>query len=374
MLLRGDGMGRDDGRAVMGLERTAANAVALQSGLNVFLETTPDLVWLKDADGVYITCNHAFERFVGRPVADILGKRDHDLVPHELAEFFRAKDKAAMRAGRVCINRETVTFAADGRRHVLETRKAPVRNAEGRATGVLGIARDITDALEAESRLRQSHDLLRAMVRRQDSAREAERRQLAYDLHEGLAQDLMALRMSVSMLQMQTDQADMHGQLEALRDALDGSVTRMREMVSALRPVVLDHGVNVALRWLVDDFARCSGLRIELSTPDELSLDEEMTTFLFRAAQESLLNVVMHGDAKRAEVRLAVVEGVCELSVRDDGRGFDHEGLRPEGALGLLHIQEQAKRFGGRLRVLSRPGQGAILCVEVPLSSGLPGS
>ncbi|HZW26066.1 MAG TPA: PAS domain S-box protein, partial [Gallionella sp.] len=110
------------------------------------LKTIPDLVWLKDADGIYLSCNHAFERFFGAKEAEIVGKTDHDFVDAGLAEFFRQKDHEAVTAGGICINEEWVPFADDGGRMVLlETRKVPMYEKDGRLLGVLGIGRDITE-------------------------------------------------------------------------------------------------------------------------------------------------------------------------------------------------------------------------------------
>ncbi len=124
-----------------------------QGRLRTLLDTIPDLVWLKDTDGVYLACNPRFEQFFGAPESEILGRSDRDFVPAELADFFRDNDRAAIAADGPRVNEEWVTFAADGYRGLLETIKTPVRDARGRVLGVLGIARDITARKEAEERI-----------------------------------------------------------------------------------------------------------------------------------------------------------------------------------------------------------------------------
>lgn len=128
--------------------------------LHTVLHTLPDYVWLKNVDGVYLACNPAFERFFGATTADIVGKTDYDFVDHELADFFRQKDKEAIEAGDIQINEEWITLASDGSRISLETRKAPVYGADGEILGVLGIGRDITERKRHEARLAlQDHAL-----------------------------------------------------------------------------------------------------------------------------------------------------------------------------------------------------------------------
>ncbi|MSN25101.1 MAG: PAS domain S-box protein [Geobacter sp.] len=122
--------------------------------LRTLLQTIPDLVWMKDAEGVYLACNTRFERFFGATEADILGKTDYDFVDAELADFFRKHDLMAIAAGSPSINEEWVTYADDGHRELLETIKTPVHDAEGRLIGVLGIARDITEHRQAEDELK----------------------------------------------------------------------------------------------------------------------------------------------------------------------------------------------------------------------------
>ena len=120
--------------------------------LRTLIDTLPDLVWLKDPDGVYLSCNKRFEQFFGATEAEIRGKTDFDFVDRELAEFFRANDRAALAADSPRSNEEWVTFASDGHRELLHTTKAPMRDAEGKLLGVLGISRNITEIHELRDR------------------------------------------------------------------------------------------------------------------------------------------------------------------------------------------------------------------------------
>ena len=110
----------------------------------------PDLVCFKDVNGIYLACNARFERFFGATEADIIGKTDHEFVEKELADFFRAHDKAAMENGGPTRNEEWVNFASDQHRELLETTRSPVFDAGGRLIGVLGVGHDITARRQAE--------------------------------------------------------------------------------------------------------------------------------------------------------------------------------------------------------------------------------
>ena len=123
-----------------------------EAQLRGLIQAIPDMIWLKDPDGVYMGCNPAFERFFGEQEDDIIGKTDYDFVEREMADSFRTHDQAAIAADRPHINEEWVTMAEDGREVFLETIKVPVKTDDNRLVGVLGVSRDITRRYEAEKK------------------------------------------------------------------------------------------------------------------------------------------------------------------------------------------------------------------------------
>ncbi|MFZ3019398.1 MAG: PAS domain S-box protein [Gallionella sp.] len=130
-----------------------ASVALSEARLRTLVATIPDLIWLKDPDGVYLACNSAFERFFGAKEADIIGKTDYDFVPRELADFFRAKDRAAIAVGGPSNNEEWLTIADTGQRILAETTKMPMFGSQGELLGVLGIARDITQRHQSEAEI-----------------------------------------------------------------------------------------------------------------------------------------------------------------------------------------------------------------------------
>lgn len=135
----------------------------VESLLQTIIQTIPDLVWLKDTEGVYLTCNPIFARFFGALETDIVGKSDYDFVDREQADFFREHDRQAMLAGIPCINEEWLTFADDGHRAYMETTKSPMYDACGKLIGVLGIAHDITERRAAAEKIQRLTRLYAAL-------------------------------------------------------------------------------------------------------------------------------------------------------------------------------------------------------------------
>ena len=132
--------------------------------LRSLIDTLPDLVWLKDPDGVYLACNERFEQFYGAPRDRIVGATDYDFTDPEQATFFRAHDLAAVAAGSPTMNEEWITYASDGHQELLETIKTPMFDETGTLIGVLGIGRNITQRHEAAKRLQNTIDTVEALI------------------------------------------------------------------------------------------------------------------------------------------------------------------------------------------------------------------
>ena len=151
-------------RDISEIKRTERALAQERQLLNTLFRTLPDPVWLKDLDGRYLACNPRFESLFGTSEAEILGRTDYDFVDRKLADSFVANDRAAIAAGGPRVNEEEVIFRSDGHRELLQTIKTPMLGAEGLLIGVLGIARNITAARAAETALRESEALRRAIL------------------------------------------------------------------------------------------------------------------------------------------------------------------------------------------------------------------
>jgi PAS domain S-box-containing protein len=146
-------------------KNTEEALVKSKAQLRILVDTIPDLVWLKDPDGVYLGCNPKFERFFGEQESAIIGKTDYDFVERELADFFRVHDQKAIERDTTSINEELLTFSDDGYHGIFETMKTPMRDPNGNLIGVLGVARDITERKKVENDLLQSEQRYKSAQR-----------------------------------------------------------------------------------------------------------------------------------------------------------------------------------------------------------------
>lgn len=122
------------------------------------IRNLPDLIWLKDTEGVYLACNNRFEDFVGSPEPEIVGKTDHDLVDARLANLSWERDKEVIHQGYPSVSEEWTTFSSDGHRELLEISRVPIQDEQGKLIGVLGIGHNVTTRRESEEKLQKSEE------------------------------------------------------------------------------------------------------------------------------------------------------------------------------------------------------------------------
>lgn len=161
-----DGSGRISsitsvGEDITDLKLTERSLLNSKGQLRTLVDTIPDLVWLKDRNGVYLMCNPKFERFFGAKEEEIVGNTDYDFVEKDLADLFTLNDRKTMDAGKPSVNEEEIFFADDGHREFLETIKSPMYDSNGHLIGVLGVGRDITRHKLAEEELQRREMQLR---------------------------------------------------------------------------------------------------------------------------------------------------------------------------------------------------------------------
>jgi signal transduction histidine kinase len=196
---------------------------------------------------------------------------------------------------------------------------------------------------------------------------EEQRQRLSRELHDETAQVLSALKMELGVIRRVVPLAD-QGRVDDALTLVDVGIRSIRAVTDELRPPLLeDLGLVPALRSLVDDVAGRSGLVTQFTVEDEartrLAADAELA--LFRAVQEGIANVLRHAGASRLTVTLRHTPAAVDLTLEDDGRGFDPTAIR-EGAMGLTGMRERVAALGGRLSVTATGGRGTTLRITLP--------
>jgi signal transduction histidine kinase len=223
---------------------------------------------------------------------------------------------------------------------------------------------------ELLERLQRNEREFRRLGRAVWRVQEDERRRLARDLHDGVGQNLTAIkhRLAAVLATLPADAGDARAALDATIVLCSDTLEDTRELSRLLRPPILDDlGLEAALRWLARSQGEASHLDISVEIQPLPALDTDLQTLVFRVAQEALNNAARHAQAQSVLVRVVAHGGLLQLQVVDDGRGCDPETALASGGSGLGGMRERLRLYEGQLELRSVPGEGTRLRAVVPL-------
>jgi PAS domain S-box-containing protein len=292
--------------------------------------------------------------------------------PESYAEFQIRKEKRKRR-GDGPSEYDISIVRKDGEvRHLQVFRKDILWNGEEQFQVIY---QDITERKRAEEEIQASREQMRALAGRLQAVREEERTQIAREIHDELGGALTGLKIDFSLLtraalkiENETVRASLLAGMDSMTKFIDATIHTVRRIAMELRPGVLDDlGLVAALEWQLKDFEKRTGIRCEFSPPvEDISLEADLSTALFRIFQEALTNVVRHSGATEVRVRLRADADSPVLEVEDNGKGIEKEKTLSSKSLGLLGMRERAQIFGGLITVTGTPGIGTKVTVEIP--------
>jgi len=356
-----------------------------------------------DPQGCVRTWNSGAQRITGHDEQAIVG--------HDFACFYGPDDARADKPTHTLQQAATQgRFAedgwlvrSDGCAFWASVVMTPLRDAHGDLRGFCMIARDLTERRKAENALRaemqermrvddelqrlnrslealvreRTADLLDAKLRLRDlssqliTAQEQERRHIARELHDDTGQSLTVIRMH--LMDMLRGAAGAGSRIPECVAIVDAAIAQIRGMALNLRPTMLDDlGLSDALEWALERQAKPAGWETALEAGDDFSeVPPEIQTACFRIAQEALTNAARHARATEVSLEVRMVGGELELTVQDNGTGFDLARYSsPEERkkhFGLISMGERASLVGGRLDIDTAPGRGTRVRATLPV-------
>jgi PAS domain S-box-containing protein len=377
------------------VKRLVGGVASREAKLQTLIQAIPDLVWLKNAEGVYLGCNRAFEGFFGAKEADILGKTDYDFVSKEQASFFRQKDVEAIAASGTRENKEWITLAETGQKVLLETLKTPMYDRDGTLLGVLGIGRDITE----------HHRLVAQQTRLEAQLHQAQKMELVGRFAGGVAHDynnmlgVILANADLALHQMPLERPE-RKYLEEIVRASRHSAELTRQLLAFARQQPVDPrpvDLNAAVSAMRGVLERLVGVDIQLvytlapdlwtARVDPTQLDQVLTNLVVNArdaitgpgrielttTNRSLTEAdcldqteVLPGDY----VRLCITDSGCgmapELVTRIFEPFFTTKAAGKGTGLGLAMVHGLVKQNQGAIQVDSEPGEGTCFGVLLP--------
>ena len=270
--------------------------------------------------------------------------------------------------------------------------------AEGIVTGVLIVASRKTRVFHAEEialletigaqlgvaiirtslhqEARNARDRAQTLARQMVKVQEDERRRIAHELHDQLGQDMTALKLDLELLRDDLSPEHAHFSARLTEDIAMAShmLKEIQTLSLNLRPAILDDlGLMPALHWYLDQYAKRTGLTVDIIglAEDSNRMPEEVETIAFRCVQEILTNIARHANAQHVHIALDTIDGQLRISASDDGVGFSTSEILGPNALytsmGISGMQERASLLGGHVEITSVPGAGTEAIVNLPL-------
>ncbi len=273
----------------------------------------------------------------------------------------------------------------------LDMCSSPLKDTSGKVVAVIEMVRDITDRKKAEEALRRSHDELEKLVKVRTAelilsneelrkfsqylqeAREKERMVIAREIHDELGQSLTALKMDLSVLvrRLPAGEKNIAEKTESMAQLIETTIQNVKRISTELRPGILDHlGLTAALDWQAKEFEKRTGIYCDVvCEPEEITVDRDRSTALFRIFQETLTNVARHAHASRVSVLLKREDGELVLEVKDDGDGITKAQSSDTRSLGLVGMRERAHYWGGSLVISGARDKGTTVAARIPLGA-----
>ena len=329
----------------------------------MLINTTNNSAVLLTNGGEVLAINESFASGLGSRGKDAKGKSFFDFFSAKSANFIRTMIAEVVRE---C---KPVRFEDDDGKKILSTAIYPVFDANGNVEKVAIYADDITELKTAEKSIRF---LTSTLI----STQENERRKIAFDLHDNIAQELACLRINCDAINEKYPEIPSSAKrsISGFSESIKNSIDSVRDLAYELQPPGFDQmGLIKTIYVYCDDFIRKYGIKVDFYSAgiDTVALGFDTENNLHRIIQEALNNIRSHAKAKLVKIRLVATYPTIILRIEDDGAGFDVDytfhDLKTNRKLGLKSIEGRVRLLDGKLKIISRKNGGTKIFIEIPI-------
>ena len=229
---------------------------------------------------------------------------------------------------------------------------------------------EINERKLAEKKLKQTNEQLRKLTAHQQLVREDERTRIAREIHDVLGQQLTVLKMDLSWLHKKLDkkQTELSHKTQLMLHVVDETVQLVKKISTELRPGILDDlGLMAAIEWQCHEFSQRLGVKCQFNTSlNELHLERDVSTGIFRIFQEAFTNIARHSAASVITIDVSWDKDLV-MEIQDNGKGITEQEINNIKSLGLLSMKERAHIMGGELSINGTIGKGTIIKLIIPV-------
>jgi signal transduction histidine kinase len=234
------------------------------------------------------------------------------------------------------------------------------------------LRREIGERRLAEKELRKSSKELHDLSRHLQSLKEEERTSIAREIHDELGQILTVLQIELSDLSIELpkDKTSLREKTESMSELINESIQSVQRISSNLRPPILDDlGIVSAIEWLAEDFQTRTEIKCAVTFNNEdIILDKDRSTAVFRIFQELLTNIARHANADTVKASLKKEKDRVMLVIKDNGRGINKEEISSPKSFGIIGMRERSHFVGGEVKISGVNGKGTTVTVTIPIS------
>lgn len=327
-------------------------------------EKAHDAIWVQDSEGIIQAANQASADYTGYSLDELIGMNVSKLLWPEGIQLAREIRRKLLSGEEVKQPYEQRVIRKDGSEAIIMLTTSLIGD-EGGPPVFQHISRDVT-----QEKLLQEN--LRLYARQITRAQEEERKRIARELHDDPIQAMVVLSRQIDDLATNnTLDSRCEARLEDIREEVDEILGKIRRFTQDLRPPTIDYlGLIPTLRELVSQWEAQSGIQCTLHvTGSERHFIAEDELLIYRLVQEALSNAWRHSEADQVRITVNFTEDRTIVEISDNGRGFEmEEGLKfvQSGKIGLAGMEERADLLGGTVDILSSPGQGTRIVLEIP--------
>ena len=322
-------------------------------------------------DGTLTFVNEAHAQFFQKNVDDLIGKNILSLIPKDEQSEMQ-KRMQLLTIQKPWIAYEQHLMDKKGHTQWYQWIDRAIFDERGKPVEFQSVGRNTTERKLAEEALKTSHEKLLNMTGHLQKAREEERTKVAREIHDELGQALTALKMDLSLLRKKIPENDnsITEKIDSMYKLIDSTVQTVKKISTELRPGLLDDlGLSAAIEWQAEEFERRTGIRVNMDiTQNDIKLDENLATSIFRIFQEALTNITRHARATKVTVHFKQKNKNLELLVQDNGIGITEEQINHGQSFGIIGIQERTEFMGGQVNINGTPEKGTKIMLTVPIN------
>ncbi len=333
------------------------------------IDNLPGIFYLINQKGKFIRWNRNLEEVMMYDSTEIEMMNRLDLAIPEETEMIASSIRESLTSGRESVLTHFLTKKGDIIPFHLTGMTIDYKGEK--CLMVMGI--DFSERAHIQEEMEETSRQLQSLTDHLQTIREEERKRIGRELHDELGQQLTAMKMDISWVnkKLPDDSALIKEKMKEVISLLDGSNTALRRILNELRPTILDqHGLLDALHWHAKQFTATTHIPLEIqTTEEEIRVKDEISTCLFRIFQESLTNITRYAEANKVVTFIGTSNGEINLSIEDDGKGFDTEAEQPKSRqpFGILGMKERVRALQGKFELVSAPGKGTKINISLPL-------